>query len=51
MKSRPNGDAGVKVWLVFRKEGALKGFTYASGSISASRASTASSIALPRTPL
>lgn len=29
MKSRKNGDAGVKVWLEFKKEGFLKKFTYA----------------------
>ena len=28
MKSRKNGDAGVMVWLEFRKEGLLKGFSY-----------------------
>lgn len=29
MKSRPNGDAGVKVWIEFRLEGVLERFTYA----------------------
>jgi hypothetical protein len=29
MKSRGNGDAGVKVWIEFKKEGFLKAFTYA----------------------
>ncbi len=29
MKSRPNGDAGVKVWLEFKKEGVLEAFSYA----------------------
>jgi hypothetical protein len=29
MHARPNGDAGVKVWLEFKKEGLLKDFTYA----------------------
>lgn len=29
MKSRPNGDAGIKVWIEFKKEGFLKNFTYA----------------------
>jgi hypothetical protein len=28
MKHRSNGDAGIKVWLEFRKEGVLEGFTY-----------------------
>lgn len=29
MKQRPNGDAGVMVWLEFKKEGFLEKFTYA----------------------
>lgn len=29
MHSHKNGDAGVKVWLKFKKEGFLKAFTYA----------------------
>lgn len=29
MKHRPNGDAGVMVWLEFKKEGDLEKFTYA----------------------
>ena len=29
MKSRKNGDAGVQVWLEFKREGILKHFTYA----------------------
>jgi hypothetical protein len=29
MKHRPNGDAGVMVWLEFKKEGFLEKFTYA----------------------
>lgn len=29
MKQHPNGDAGVKVWLEFKKEGFLEKFTYA----------------------
>lgn len=29
MKSRPNGDAGTKVWLEFNLEGVLKDFSYA----------------------
>jgi hypothetical protein len=29
MKQRPDGDAGVKVWLEFKKEGFLEKFTYA----------------------
>ncbi len=28
MKSRPNGDAGIKVWLEFTGDGFLKDFTY-----------------------
>lgn len=28
MKHRQNGDAGIKVWLEFRKERALEDFTY-----------------------
>ena len=29
MKHRPNGDAGVMVWLEFKKEGFLEKFSYA----------------------
>ncbi|MCB1125592.1 MAG: hypothetical protein KDM81_03780 [Verrucomicrobiae bacterium] len=29
MKQRPNGDAGIKVWLEFKKVGFLEHFTYA----------------------
>jgi len=29
MKSRPNGDAGTKVWLEFKQKDAFKNFTYA----------------------
>ncbi|MGY8641475.1 MAG: hypothetical protein ACKVJU_10310 [Verrucomicrobiales bacterium] len=29
MKLRPNGDAGVKLWLEFKLEGVLENFTYA----------------------
>lgn len=29
MHSRPNGDAGIKVWLEFKKTGILEHFTYA----------------------
>ena len=29
MKSRPNGDAGSKVWIEFKKQGFLEKFTYA----------------------
>ena len=29
MKQRPNGDAGVMVWLEFKKKGFLEKFTYA----------------------
>jgi hypothetical protein len=29
MQARQNGDAGIKVWLAFKKEGWLKKFTYA----------------------
>jgi len=29
MRQSPNGDAGVKVWLEFKKEGFLEKFTYA----------------------
>jgi hypothetical protein len=29
MKHRPNGDAGVMVWLEFKKQGFLEAFTYA----------------------
>ena len=29
MHARANGDAGIKVWLAFRKEGWLEKFTYA----------------------
>lgn len=29
MKHRPNGDAGVMVWLEFKKQGFLEKFTYA----------------------
>lgn len=29
MHARNNGDAGVKVWIAFKKEGWLKDFTYA----------------------
>ncbi|MFT5497309.1 MAG: hypothetical protein ACI9TH_002715 [Kiritimatiellia bacterium] len=29
MKQRSNGDAGVKVWLEFKKEGFLEKLTYA----------------------
>lgn len=29
LKHRPNGDAGVMVWLEFKKEGLLEKFTYA----------------------
>lgn len=29
MKQRPNGDAGVMVWLEFKKQGVLDHFTYA----------------------
>jgi len=29
MHARKNGDAGIKVWLEFKKEGWLEGFTYA----------------------
>ncbi|QDU10178.1 hypothetical protein [Gimesia aquarii] len=29
MHARENGDAGIKVWLEFKKEGLLKKFTYA----------------------
>lgn len=29
MKSRKNGEAGVMVWLEFKKEGVLENFTYA----------------------
>lgn len=28
MKQRPNGDAGTKVWIEFRKEGFLEAFDY-----------------------
>ena len=29
MKSRPDGDAGTKVWIEFKKQGFLQAFTYA----------------------
>lgn len=29
VKARKNGDAGVKVWVEYRKEGLLEGFSYA----------------------
>jgi hypothetical protein len=29
MKQRPNGDAGVMVWIEFQKKGVLESFTYA----------------------
>ncbi len=29
MHARPNGDAGIKVWLEFKKTGWLEGFAYA----------------------